>query len=135
LKIKFFSLIKFDLKKDEVDYQLSGSKSVKEIIKLLDQEFANYFNRKLLKDGELKSGTIILLNGRNICHLQGLDTLVENKDEITIFPPSGGGYGLRGKTKNVVHRRRGSKVKTSCCLFVELEVLEPIRRWSYKGLV
>jgi len=91
LKIKFFSLIKFDLNKDEVDYQLSGSKSVKEIIKLLDQEFANYFNRKLLKDGELKSGTIILLNGRNIRHLQGLDTLVENKDEITIFPPSGGG--------------------------------------------
>ncbi|HBT51857.1 MAG TPA: molybdopterin synthase sulfur carrier subunit [Petrotoga sp.] len=91
MKIKFFSLIKFDLNKDEVDYQLSGSKSVKEIIKLLDQEFANYFNRKLLKDGELKSGTIILLNGRNIRHLQGLDTLVENKDEITIFPPSGGG--------------------------------------------
>jgi molybdopterin synthase sulfur carrier subunit len=91
LKIKFFSLIKFDLKKDEVDYQLSGSKSVKEIIKLLDREFDNYFSRKLLKDGEIKSGTIILLNGRNIRHLQGLDTLVENKDEITIFPPSGGG--------------------------------------------
>ncbi len=91
MKIKFFSLIKFDLNKDEVDYQLSGSKSVKEIIKLLDREFDNYFNRKLLKDGELKSGTIILLNGRNIRHLQGLDTLVENKDEITIFPPSGGG--------------------------------------------
>jgi molybdopterin synthase sulfur carrier subunit len=79
------------LKKDEVDYQLSGSKSVKEIIKLLDQEFDNYFSRKLLENGELKSGTIVLLNGRNIRHLQGLDTLVENKDEITIFPPSGGG--------------------------------------------
>ena len=91
MKIKFFSLIKFDLKKDEVDYQLSGSKSVKEIIKLLDQEFDNYFSRKLLENGELKSGTIVLLNGRNIRHLQGLDTLVENKDEITIFPPSGGG--------------------------------------------
>jgi molybdopterin synthase sulfur carrier subunit len=91
LKIKFFSLIKFDLKKDEVDYQLSGAKSVKEIMKLLDREFDNYFNRKLLKDEELKSGAIILLNGRNIRHLQGLGTLVENKDEITIFPPSGGG--------------------------------------------
>ncbi|ABX31126.1 MoaD family protein [Petrotoga mobilis SJ95] len=91
MKIKFFSLIKLDLKKDEVDYQLSGSKSVKEIIKLLDQEFDNYFSRKLLENGELKSGTIVLLNGRNIRHLQGLDTLVENKDEITIFPPSGGG--------------------------------------------
>jgi molybdopterin synthase sulfur carrier subunit len=91
LKIKFFSLIKFDLKKDEVDYQLSESKSVKEIMKLLDQEFDNYFSRKLLENGELKSGTIVLLNGRNIRHLQGLDTLVENKDEITIFPPSGGG--------------------------------------------
>jgi molybdopterin synthase sulfur carrier subunit len=91
LKIKFFSLIKLDLKKDEVDYQLSESESIKEIIKLLDQEFDNYFSRKLLENGELKSGTIVLLNGRNIRHLQGLDTLVENKDEITIFPPSGGG--------------------------------------------
>ncbi|MDK2812198.1 MAG: sulfur-carrier protein [Petrotoga sp.] len=91
MKIKFFSLIKLDLKKDEVDYQLSESESIKEIIKLLDQEFDNYFSRKLLENGELKSGTIVLLNGRNIRHLQGLDTLVENKDEITIFPPSGGG--------------------------------------------
>jgi len=91
MRIKFFSLIKFDLKKDEVEYQLSESKSVREIIKLLNQEFDNYFNRKLLEDGELKSGTIILLNGRNIRHLQGMDTPVEDKDEITIFPPSGGG--------------------------------------------
>jgi len=91
LKIKFFSLIKLDLKKDEVDIQLSGSKSVKEIINPLDHPWDNYFSRKLLENGELKSGTIVLLNGRNIRHLQGLDTLVENKDEITIFPPSGGG--------------------------------------------
>lgn len=91
MEIRLYSTIKFDLKKDKISYQLMESTTIKEIIGLLDREFSDYFSRKLLENGKLKNGSIILLKGRNIRHLQGLDTLVEDKDEITIFPPSGGG--------------------------------------------
>ncbi|MDA3814328.1 MAG: MoaD/ThiS family protein [Candidatus Cloacimonetes bacterium] len=46
---------------------------------------------ELIKAGKLISGTIILLNGRNIYHLEKMDTIVSNGDKIDIFPPGGGG--------------------------------------------
>ena len=42
-------------------------------------------------DRGLVKGTIILLNGRNIVHLEGLNSKTGSGDEINIFPPGGGG--------------------------------------------
>ena len=46
---------------------------------------------ELIEDQKIISGTIILLNGRNIFHLNKLDTIVKDGDDIDIFPPGGGG--------------------------------------------
>ncbi|CAB49872.1 MoaD family protein [Pyrococcus abyssi] len=40
---------------------------------------------------ELEEGYIILVNGHNIEHLQGLRTKLKDGDVISIFPPAGGG--------------------------------------------
>jgi len=34
---------------------------------------------------------MILVNGRNVLDLQGYETKIEEEDEISIFPPVGGG--------------------------------------------
>jgi molybdopterin synthase sulfur carrier subunit len=50
------------------------------------------FLTKLLDDdGALKRGTIILVNGANIVHIDGLATTVQDGDEVSLFPPGGGG--------------------------------------------
>ncbi|TFB09013.1 hypothetical protein E3V08_01680 [Candidatus Atribacteria bacterium MT.SAG.1] len=43
------------------------------------------------KSGELLRGTIILVNGKNVLHLEKLNTIVKNGDEIDMFPPGAGG--------------------------------------------
>ncbi len=91
MKIKFFSLIKLDLKKSEHNMKISEKDSVLSIIEELDKDYDGYFTKKLLNEGEIEKGTIILLNGKNILHLKGLDTLVGNDDELVLFPPSAGG--------------------------------------------
>jgi molybdopterin converting factor small subunit len=42
-------------------------------------------------DGKLKTGIAILVNGRNINFLQGLNTSLVPGDKVTIIPPAAGG--------------------------------------------
>ncbi|MBD3307419.1 MoaD/ThiS family protein [candidate division KSB3 bacterium] len=47
---------------------------------------------KLLdEDGHILAGTMILVNGQNVLHLDGLNTLVRDGANIALFPPGGGG--------------------------------------------
>ncbi len=70
---------------------------VKEI-KLLDllkrsqEEISTQFIHKLIDENEsLITGTIILVNGKNVHHLQKLNTIVQDGDLVSLFPPGGGG--------------------------------------------
>ncbi|HII61924.1 MoaD family protein [Pyrococcus horikoshii] len=40
---------------------------------------------------ELEKGYIILVNGHNIEHLEGVKTKLKDGDVVSIFPPAGGG--------------------------------------------
>jgi molybdopterin synthase sulfur carrier subunit len=41
-------------------------------------------------DGRIKPGAMILIDGRNVLHENGIDTMISGK-VVSIFPPSGGG--------------------------------------------
>jgi molybdopterin synthase sulfur carrier subunit len=45
----------------------------------------------VLPGGSLAEGHIVLVNGRNIHHLQGLDTALADGDRVAVFPAVGGG--------------------------------------------
>ncbi len=92
LKVKFYSLFKINLKSSGTEYQLDGEIDISQLIKKLDQDFDGYFTNKLLEeDGSIASGSIILVNGHNVIHLEGLSTIINNNDTVTLFPPSAGG--------------------------------------------
>jgi len=45
----------------------------------------------LAPDGALLVGTIVLVNRRNVLHLEGLKTPVKAGDVVALFPPGAGG--------------------------------------------
>ena len=92
IKVKFFTLLRLYIGKEEIDIETEqiDMKSLPLQIKdILD----NYIIReKLLNDdGTLRQGTIILLNGHNIIHIDKLETIVQSGDVVSLFPPGGGG--------------------------------------------
>lgn len=66
-----------EINKDELD--------IKSLIELLG--IKDY----ILDNNNLLIGTMILVNGKNILHINGLNTIVKNSDTVDFFPPAAGG--------------------------------------------
>ncbi|MDV3103140.1 MoaD/ThiS family protein [Thermococcus waiotapuensis] len=77
----FATLIEFTGKRK---LEISGPKTVGELLEELDRMFPGFKK-------ELERGYLILVNGKNIEHLRGLDTPLSDEDTVSIFPPAGGG--------------------------------------------
>lgn len=92
LIVKFYSLFRINLKSPGTEYELENKITIAELIKKLDQDYGDYFSQKLLKkDKSISAGAIILINGHNVLHLDGLESEIDNHDTVTLFPPSAGG--------------------------------------------
>ncbi|AAL80469.1 MoaD/ThiS family protein [Pyrococcus furiosus DSM 3638] len=82
MQVKLFAtLIEFTGKRK---LEIHGPKTVRELLDKLEEMFPGFKK-------ELEQGYMILVNGKNIEHLQGLDTPLSDDDTVSIFPPAGGG--------------------------------------------
>jgi len=92
IQIQFYSLLRLLLKQEKLDLAACTDEKVGQLLQRVQQQLSTPFLHKLLDDrGELHAGTIILVNRRNILHLEGLDTPVEDGDLVAFFPPGAGG--------------------------------------------
>ncbi len=95
VQIKFFSLLRLALGISEIELEIGSSIIIKDLFEKIcnkiGEEKAKILKDKLFEGDKLKEGVIILLNGENILHLEGLLTKVNPGDSIAIFPPGGGG--------------------------------------------
>lgn len=66
---------------------------IKELIDLCSEKLGKDLSEELLDEEKesVKEGTIILVSGKNILHLKGLNTVVNDNDVVSMFPPAGGG--------------------------------------------
>lgn len=68
-----------------------GYKTVGELLRGLIATFGQDFEQLVFHDDSLVEGTIILVNGISITHLEGLDTPLSENCFLDIFPPVAGG--------------------------------------------
>ncbi|KAF2956467.1 MoaD family protein [Marinitoga sp. 38H-ov] len=91
VEIKFFATLRLYLKVASIKMEFEKPITVDELIDILVDKFKDKKIREYLVEGKkIKVGTIILINGKNIIHLNGLNTKIE-EGIISIFPPAGGG--------------------------------------------
>ncbi len=80
------------------EIQLTAN-NVQDLIDQLSEKFGEKFRKMLLEpNGSLKPYFHILVNGRHVRLLAGLQTPLSKDDVVAIFPPIGGGIDSVIKT-------------------------------------
>jgi len=73
---------------------LSAGEELRPLRDCLDELFARYpalADQMIDERGELLSHVSAFVNGRDVRHLEGLDTPVKPTDVLALFPPGAGG--------------------------------------------
>ncbi|MCK5052005.1 MAG: MoaD family protein [Candidatus Cloacimonetes bacterium] len=90
IRIKFYSLLRMFLKQSEIEID-ADKISVFALLQKVSEKTKKDIISEVIDAEQLIQGTIILVNGRNIYHLEKMNTIVRNGDKLDIFPPGGGG--------------------------------------------
>lgn len=90
VKVNFFSTMA-NLTNNEKEVFIKAS-SVREALEKIVVKYGdNFKNRIFESENKLKRIINIYVNGKNICFLEGLETIVGYGDEITLLPAVSGG--------------------------------------------
>jgi len=91
MRIKFFATYRDLTRRKEEN--VAAPPDVWALLNDLGERYGAAFKAKLLTpDGmEIGAETIVLVNGRNVCHLDGINTPLTEADTVSIFPMVAGG--------------------------------------------
>jgi len=89
MKINFFANIR-DITKTK-SIEIEYSETLREALLKISEIYGKKLRKEIFDGGNLSNRVIILVNGRHIAHLQGIDTTLNENDEISIFPVVAGG--------------------------------------------
>jgi len=91
MQVKFFATIRSLSGRLEDQVGPVTPPTVRGLLAELSGRYGGAFRDRMFDGAELSSTIIILVNGRHIEHLAGLETPVGNDDVIAIFPVVAGG--------------------------------------------
>lgn len=92
LTIRLVGSLRSAVGRSKITLKLNGEKRLHEIINIIVKEF--HETKRVLVDPELgdpRPNTLIIINGKEISVLNGLETVVKDGDEVILVPVSHGG--------------------------------------------
>ena len=92
ITIHFYSIFREMAGGKTFTVEVPDNASVKDLLEAIREQVSEEVYEKIFKFMEGRGAkTLIMVNGRNIKFLEGLDTKISEKDKIDIFPPGAGG--------------------------------------------
>lgn len=89
LEVRFFAHLRDAVGERTIDYEAGDGATVGDVLRELSDRYPDL---DVLDDsGSLEPHVNVLRNGRNVVHGDGLDTPLEDGDEVGVFPPVEGG--------------------------------------------
>lgn len=90
LELRLFATFREAVGQKTIHREFPDQVTVGEVLQHLEEEFED-LEGQFVEDGEIRPQINVLKNGREVLHLDGLDTVLESEDTISIFPPVAGG--------------------------------------------
>jgi molybdopterin synthase sulfur carrier subunit len=91
LELKFFATFRAAVGQKTVHQEFDDGATVGEVLASLESEYDDLEGNLLADDGDIRDMLSILKNGREVVHLEGTDTVMEDGDTLSVFPPVAGG--------------------------------------------
>jgi len=90
LELRFFATFREAAGGKTVAAEYPDDSTVGDVLRALEDEYEGMAGR-LIVDGGLAPQINVLKNGREVLHLDGLDTPMADGDRLSVFPPVAGG--------------------------------------------
>lgn len=90
LELRFFATFREAAGGKTVVREFEAATDVGDVLRALEAEYDGMAGR-LIVDGDLAPQINVLKNGREVLHLEGLSTPLEDGDRLSVFPPVAGG--------------------------------------------
>jgi len=96
ITINFYATLRLYLKLREIQIDSLQEASIWEVLHKAEDIAFEKTSKKFVwkfveENGQIKQGSMVLINGKNILDTDGLDTLVRDGDTVALFPQAGGG--------------------------------------------
>ena len=92
IRVNFYASLRKVAGHNSVEFHLPAPVSVRDLIRKILVELPGLKSELINDQGELAPHINFLVNGRNVCYLDGdFDNLVADGDQVSLFPALGGG--------------------------------------------
>jgi molybdopterin synthase sulfur carrier subunit len=90
LELRFFATFREVVGAKTVEREFPDGSTVGEVLADLEKRHEGLVG-ELLVDGDLKPQINVLKNGREVLHMDGIETELDDGDRLSVFPPVAGG--------------------------------------------
>jgi molybdopterin synthase sulfur carrier subunit len=91
LELRFFANFRTAVGQKVIVRTFESGTIVGEVLVALESEFPELAGDILDEEGSIKPQLSILKNGREVIHMEGIETTLEDGDTLSVFPPVAGG--------------------------------------------
>ena len=91
MRIRLFATLRSYAGRKEVELPVAGGDTVRHVLERLAALYPALGERVLDDRGDVKNSVNVLVNGRSIKFLGGLNCPVQDSDRFALFPSVGGG--------------------------------------------
>ena len=91
LELRFFATFRAAVGRKEVTREVDADATVGGVLAALEADHPGLEGELLDDDGDIQPQLSVLRNGREVVHLSGTETALEDGDRLSVFPPVAGG--------------------------------------------